>query len=307
MAKRRTRKKAARPASTRKPAHGATQDTATVRKSGSRVALPGLGLAGLGLLITGYLTLVGWLGDSPAYCSAGSDCDLVQASRWSTFLGLPLTLWGFAAYALLAALLWRLRSRISAWKQALTVAALATGYSIYLTLVSALEIEATCLYCLASLAILTAILGLLVFGKPSNLQQFRWGNWGIGAAGALILMVGGLHLHYQGLFDPKAGPESPYLRALAEHLSSTGAAFYGASWCPLCQDQKNLFAASEERLPYVECSPAGRNGPVATTCISNRISNYPTWIIEGRPHEGLLTPTALARLSGFKWAEPETQ
>jgi uncharacterized membrane protein len=262
-------------------------------------------LAGLGLLLTAYLTVLKWVGDAPAYCAAGSGCDLVQASRWSVLLGLPLSLWGFAAYALLGALLWRQRRRSSAWKYALSVAALGTGFSIYLTLVSLLEIEATCLYCLASLALMSAILVVICIGKPPNLQRFQWGNWAVGITGALILVVGGIHLHYQGLFDPKAGPESPYLKALAQHLETTGAGFYGAYWCPQCQEQKDLFEASAERLPYVECTPAGRNGPVANACVTKRIGNYPTWIIDGRPHEGLLTPKSLARLSGFKWQDQD--
>ena len=57
-------------------------------------------------------------------------------------------------------------------------------------------------------------------------------------------------------------------RALAEHLAEEGALFYGASWCPHCQEQKRLFGASASRLPYIECSPAGRNTPQAPSCNS---------------------------------------
>ena len=39
-----------------------------------------------------------------------------------------------------------------------------------------------------------------------------------------------LHLHYRGVFDAAAGPEDPYLRAIAEHLEASGAVFYGAYW-----------------------------------------------------------------------------
>ncbi len=308
MAKRRGKKKGARPPQVRKHVQGTKPQTVTPAKApakdGAWPSLVGLGLVGLGLLLTAYLTASDWLDESPAYCGAGSDCDLVQNSRWSVLLGLPLAFWGFLTYALLGGLLWRMRTRVSAWKHALSVAALGTGFSIYLTFVSVFEIQAVCLYCLASLALMAAILAVLCMGKPRNLQSFRWGNWGVGIAGALVLFVGAVHLHYQGLFDPKAGPESPYLRALAEHLETTGAAFYGASWCPACQDQKDLFAASAGRLPYVECSPAGRNGPVANACVSRRIGNYPTWIIDGQRHEGILTPEALARMSGFE--EPAT-
>ena len=39
-----------------------------------------LGLSVLGILLTGYLTGVAWLGDLPAYCGADSECDIVQSS-----------------------------------------------------------------------------------------------------------------------------------------------------------------------------------------------------------------------------------
>jgi len=63
-----------------------------------------------------------------------------------------------------------------------------------------------------------------------------------------LLIVGGLHLHYGGWFDPAAGPEDPQLQALAIHLKEAGATFYGAYWCPRCQEQKSTFLSSAKRL-----------------------------------------------------------
>ena len=51
-----------------------------------------------------------------------------------------------------------------------------------------------------------------------------------------------------------------------------------AHWCPHCQEQKRLFGASEDRLPYVECSPGGPRGGVASSCVSAGVTTYPTWI-----------------------------
>lgn len=257
-------------------------------------------LAVLGAMLTAYLTLLKWFDQSAAYCDAGSGCDLVQASRWSTLLGMPLSFWGFLTYVLLIALLWHLRRRPAAWARALTVAAFGTGMSIYLTAISVLEIEATCVYCLTSFAIISAIFVILLFLRPRNLQRFDWGVWGIGTGAGVVIILAALHMHYSGLFDPAAGPEKPYLRALAEHLGDSDAEFFGAYWCPHCMDQKALFEASADRLPYVECSPGGRGGPVAIDCVTKGIESYPTWIVAGRKHEGVLTPESLARLSGFK-------
>jgi uncharacterized membrane protein len=264
-------------------------------------------LAGLGVLLTAYLTAIRWFGRHAAYCDAGSSCDAVQASRWSVLLGMPLSLWGFLMYALLIALLWRQRHRPSAWPKAITLAAFGTGMSIYLTAVSFFEIRATCIYCLASLAIITLIFALLAFLRPPNLQRFDWGDWALrtGPGVAVLLVV--LHFHFSGLFDPAAGPEKPYLRGLAEHLSANDATFFGAYWCAQCQQQKALFEASTHRLPYVECTPAGQGGPVAIDCVTNRIHSYPTWIIGGHRYERVLTPESLARLSGFKGPGSEPQ
>jgi len=38
---------------------------------------------------------------------------------------------------------------------------------------------------------------------------------------------------------------------------------------------------------------------MADECIRNRIKSYPTWIIYGRQHTGLLKPEELAALSGY--------
>ncbi|UCD35656.1 MAG: hypothetical protein JSU90_02145, partial [Nitrospiraceae bacterium] len=63
-------------------------------------------------------------------------------------------------------------------------------------------------------------------------------------------------------------------------------------------EQKDLFEASADRLPYVECSPGGRKGPVAAACRKNNIKSYPTWIIGGQRFQGILEPDRLAVISG---------
>jgi uncharacterized membrane protein len=259
-----------------------------------------LGLAGAGILLTAYLTLVAWLGTPPAFCGADSDCDLVQQSRWATLLGLPIAFWGLATYALLARLVWRLRTRPSAWRMALTVAAVGAAVSWYLTAVSVLVIEATCAYCLASFAIANALFVLLLFRRPAHMPEHAWGKSLPAPAGAAFVAVLALAVHFSGLFDPAAGPEKPYLKGLAVHLKDSGARFYGAYWCPTCQKQKALFEASVERLPYIECTPNGRRGVRNFDCVANDVNEYPTWVIGGRRYTGLISVAQLAALSGFR-------
>lgn len=259
-----------------------------------------LGLALAGIALTAYLTFIAWFGQRAAFCGADSECELVQQSRWATLLGVPIALWGLLTYALLARLLWRLRTRPGAWRMALTIAGVGAAVSWYLTAVSVFVIEATCAYCLASFGIVNALLVLLLVRRPAHMPENAWRKSLPLPAGAAVVIVFGLLLHFSGLFDPAAGPEKPYLKALAVHLRESGARFYGAYWCPTCQKQKALFEASVERLPYVECSPNGRSGVGNFDCISNDIKDYPTWIIRGRRYTGLLPVAELAALSGFK-------
>ena len=260
-----------------------------------------LGLAGLGVLLTGYLTLVAWFGEHPAYCGVDSECDIVQSSRWSTLFGLPMALWGLLTYALLAGLAWRLRSRPSAWAALFLVTCVGFGVSWFLTLVSVFEIGATCEYCLASFALMNLLFLLAVLRRPSGTPARAWRSTLLYPVSAALVLVLGLHLHFSGLFDPAAGPEDPYLEALATHLQDSGARFYGAYWCRACQEQKALFTASAKRLPYTECAPSGPNGPLTAACTIQDIRRYPTWIVDGRRLTGVVDVERLARASKFKW------
>ncbi len=261
-----------------------------------------LGLTLAGIALTSYLTFVAWFGEHPAYCGVDSECGLVQQSRWSTLLGVPIAFWGLMTYALLARLVWRLRTRPSSWGAALTIATVGAAVSWYLTAVSVFVIEATCAYCLTSFGIMNALLVLVLVRRPAHMQEHTWAKSLPVPVGSAIVIVFGLFLHFSGLFDPAAGPEKPYLKALAIHLHDSGARFYGAYWCPACKQQKALFEASAERLPYVECTPNGRKGVHSLACVANNITDYPTWIIDGRRHTGVVPVKELAAISGFEWS-----
>lgn len=64
--------------------------------------------------------------------------------------------------------------------------------------------------------------------------------------------------------------------AFATCLGDKGAIFYGAFWCPHCQEQKQEFGKSVGKLPYIECStPDGQRQ--TQVCIDKGITSYPTW------------------------------
>jgi uncharacterized membrane protein len=188
------------------------------------------GLAAAGMIITAYLVITGWLDKTPLLCHDGSSCDIVQQSRWGTFLMLPTALWGFLTYATLFHIGIKIRNIGSHWKYAWTVSMIGLGYSIYLITISMLVIEAACAYCIASFIIMFVIFGVVTFQRPKELPKSNIRAFAKQTIIIAVVFVGGMHLYYSGVFDPKAGPEDPYLKGLAEHLVENNATLYGAYW-----------------------------------------------------------------------------
>lgn len=191
---------------------------------------PVTALAGVGMALTLYLAFTVLLGDTPLYCAEGSSCDIVQQSRWGTFLGMPTAFWGFLTYAALAYIGFKVRSPEWHWKSAWIIALVGVGYSVYLTSVSLFVIDALCAYCLVSLSLMTAIFGVIIAQRPEGMKDFKFTAWAGQTAVVALLIIGGMHLHYSGVFDPAAGPEDPYLKGLAIHLSQKNVILYGAFW-----------------------------------------------------------------------------
>jgi hypothetical protein len=66
------------------------------------------------------------------------------------------------------------------------------------------------------------------------------------------------------------------LDSFATCIKDSGALFYGAFWCPHCQNQKALFGSSAKLLPYVECSTPDGKGQLPA-CADAGVQGYPTW------------------------------
>ena len=263
---------------------------------------PLLALSSLGIALTGYLSWTAFSGSPVQGCSAGGGCDLVLNSRWATLLGLPTALWGLLAYAGLAGISF-IRRADQHWSYALTATFFGVCYSVYLTVVSLTILESACPYCLTSLSLMTAALALVVWQRPPEMAHRSWVGLGAGRAALAAVVILVLHGNYVAPQAEPTGPEDPQTRALAEHLTEKGVLFYGASWCPHCQEQKRIFGASASRLPYIECSPAGPNTPQAPSCSRAGIQSYPTWIIDGRAYVGeVMSLAQLANTTGFPGA-----
>jgi hypothetical protein len=112
--------------------------------------------------------------------------------------------------------------------------------------------------------------------------------------GIIVLGVIGIG----GYFVSSIANQPGELDAFAQCLEEKGATFYGAFWCPHCQNQKALFGSSQKHLPYVECSnPDGRSQN--ETCNEAGIEGYPTWqFADGSRQSGEVPLEVLAERSG---------
>lgn len=117
--------------------------------------------AAAGILVSAYLTWTHLRGVVPVCVGGGSGCDIVQTSRYSEILGVPVAALGLVAYSglLLSAAL----KGETAALLGLFIALVGTLFSAYLTYLELFVIGAICQWCVASAALVVACLLLCVF------------------------------------------------------------------------------------------------------------------------------------------------
>jgi len=115
----------------------------------------------------------------------------------------------------------------------------------------------------------------------------KWFNIGL-----VVLVAVGLFL----LVWSPSGPDN--LGPFAQCLEENGATFYGAFWCPHCDNQKKMFGNAAGDLPYVECSTADGRGQLQA-CIDAGVASYPTWeFADGSRLSGEIPLETLAEKTG---------
>ncbi|MBI2023751.1 hypothetical protein HYT01_04300 [Candidatus Giovannonibacteria bacterium] len=88
------------------------------------------------------------------------------------------------------------------------------------------------------------------------------------------------------------------LDEFAKCLESKQIFFYGAFWCPHCQNQKKMFGSSTKYLPYIECSALDGKSQLPV-CKAANITGYPTWVFaDGSRESGEVPLEKLAEKSG---------
>jgi len=130
-----------------------------------------LALAGCFVALYLWLYKLGVVGE--LRCGTGG-CEVVQASRYAEFLGLPVALYGVIGYATLFLVGVAGARPAAAGRRApdITLAALASlgfAFTLYLTALELFVIHAICRWCVGSAAIMTAIWVLALWGvRPSR-------------------------------------------------------------------------------------------------------------------------------------------
>jgi uncharacterized membrane protein len=120
-------------------------------------------LALTGIFVALYLTLtrLGLLGDGALVCAIGS-CEVVNASRWATFLGLPVAAWGLGFYMVtfavaIASLQERFAHSMQISRALLFLGATGFLFSAWLTYLELFVIRAICQWCVVSALLATGI------------------------------------------------------------------------------------------------------------------------------------------------------
>lgn len=279
-------------------------------------------IASIGAIGTAYLTYIKLAGGSAACPTTG--CNQVLSSPYATVFGLPLTIFGFLAYAGMITLalvplavseetnkVLRNKLESTSWLFLFIGAAAMTVFSGYLMYILTTEIQAACIYCIGSALLSLSLLVITLLGRV-------WDDVGqlvfTGFLVFMVTLVGTLGV-YSGVNasgestggqvvaenapPPITTASGPSEIALAKHLQSLGAKKFGAYWCPHCHDQQALFGQEAfSYIEYVECAPDGYETQTAV-CQSTGIQGFPTWEINGELYDGVRPLNELADISGY--------
>lgn len=133
----------------------------------------------IGVLDATYLAYVK-IAKAPIYFTPGlGDCVVVNASRWSVFLGIPLGIYGVAGFSLIFLLVTlNFHTIMTQQNLDLTLFGISlTGFlfSVYLTAIEIFVIKSVCQWCLLSALAMSVIffttIARLVVKSPTNIAS----------------------------------------------------------------------------------------------------------------------------------------
>jgi hypothetical protein len=83
----------------------------------------------------------------------------------------------------------------------------------------------------------------------------------------------------------------------ARCLAGKNVTMYGLYWCEHCAEQKEMFGAAFQYVPYIECGIKGQRGE-QPSCKDAGVKLFPTWQFAGERHEGSLSLEAISGKTG---------
>jgi uncharacterized membrane protein len=107
------------------------------------------------------------------YCDFAEsfNCDIVNRSTYSTFLGIPDALIGILGYAALLALATVYRTKIETPIIVLIASVAGLGFALYLTYIEAFVLATWCILCLSSLSVIFLIAVLSSFLAARSMRR----------------------------------------------------------------------------------------------------------------------------------------
>lgn len=230
----------------------------------------------LGLLFTGYMTYLHYTSGVGFCLTGGNECAEIVQGIYSELLGIPVSLIGFLLFFSLGFLSFMSKEE-SVDKKIFwfsLVGVFGAGYFNYIML---FKLGSLCPWCeLSHLSYL-----IIFFLSSANLKKFLTYT-------IIVLLL--------GIFVSWIANASGQHDELAKCLTAKNVTFYGAFWCPHCNDQKALLGRSMQYINYVECSLPNKDQNAY--CDKQGIEYYPTWDINGEKISEVFTPEELAVKSG---------
>lgn len=147
--------------------------------------------------LSGYLTWVTLEGSTAAGCGEGG-CRDVLASRWSSWLGIPVSLGGLVVYgSILTALLFTHadeppRKQRAAWRILLPLAMMALAAAVWFLAIQFVAIGELCVYCLTIHGSGILLAGMILFSAPLGVRADAASRVHIPTGTAALLAGGGL-------------------------------------------------------------------------------------------------------------------
>lgn len=282
-----------------------------------------LALSLWGIFDAAYLWWAYTSSSRPMACLGGGGCDVVRASTYAQFLGLPLPVFGLAMYAALALailcepLVGRAAGRWFRYGLALISTA---GFlvSLYLTGVEAFILHAWCVWCVVSFLTVTAIflIALLDTARPSPHPEghaaiVRLRGYFALLGAAMILGLPGFFLLARTEKLSPAGEASA--ETLREHLlppdshifgnpaAAVTVVEFGDFQCPYCgqmemtarrlrHDYRGQVRFAFRQLPLIHVHPDAEKAAEASECAADQGNFWPAFEMFYDHQEDLTVP-----------------